>query len=113
MYFSRNNKNRIDLDSTKISVVSIYKAELENNEWINVTPVSFASDQYSTMHPALNLDETGLYFSSDMPGSKGSFDIYYIDILDDTSFGEPINLGTAINSKRREQFPYFALIICK
>ncbi len=108
MYFSRNNKNRIDLDSTKISVVSIYKAELENNEWINVTPVSFASDQYSTMHPALNLDETGLYFSSDMPGSAGSFDIYYIDILDDTTFGEPIHLGSAINSKRREQFPYFA-----
>lgn len=108
MYFSRNNKNRVDLDSTEISVVSIYKAELENNEWINVAPVSFASDQYSTMHPSLNLDETGLYFSSDMPGSKGSFDIYYIDILDEATFGEPINLGSAINTKRREQFPYFA-----
>jgi len=108
IYFSRNLKKRIDLDSTKIAVVSIFKAELVDNKWTNVEPVSFSSELYSTMHPALNSDETKLYFSSDMPNSIGSFDIFYVDILGNNSFGEPVNLGTAINSERREQFPYIA-----
>ncbi|WP_299124149.1 OmpA family protein [uncultured Winogradskyella sp.] len=108
MYFSRNLKKRIDLDSTKIAVVSIFKAELIDNEWTNVEPVSFSSNIYSTMHPALNHDETKLYFSSDMPNSIGSFDIFYVDIMEDNTFGEPVNLGKSINSVRREQFPFMA-----
>ena len=108
MYFSRNNKTRVDLDSTKIAVVSIYKAELVDNEWTNVAPVPFASDQYSTMHPSLNPEENKLYFSSDMPNSLGSFDIYYVDILEDGSYSEPVNLGSVINTKHREQFPFYA-----
>ncbi|NRD21542.1 OmpA family protein [Winogradskyella eckloniae] len=108
MYFSRNLKNRIDLDSTKIAVVSIFKAELVDDEWKNIEPVSFSSNQFSTMHPALNKDETKLYFSSDMPGSIGSFDIYYVDILGDNTFGEPVNLGNNINTIRREQYPFVA-----
>ncbi len=108
MYFSRNLKKRVDLDSTMIAVVSIFKAELVDNEWTHVEPVSFSSELYSTMHPALNYDETKLYFSSDMTNSIGSFDIFYVDILKDNMFGEPINLGTAVNSERREQFPYMS-----
>jgi outer membrane protein OmpA-like peptidoglycan-associated protein len=108
MYFSRNLKKRIDLDSTKIAVVSIFKAELIDNEWTNIKPVSFSSDVYSTMHPALNRDETKLFFSSDMPNTLGSFDIFYVDILEDKTFGEPVNLGKSINSLRREQFPFVA-----
>ena len=108
MYFSRNLKKRIDLDSTKIAVVNIFKAELVDNEWANIEPVSFSSELHSTMHPALNNDETKLYFSSDMPSSLGSFDIFYVDILENNTFGEPVNLGAAINSERREQFPYMS-----
>lgn len=108
MYFSRNHKKRTDIDSTKIAVVSIFKAELTGDEWTNVAPVSFSSDTYSTMHPALNDDETKLYFSSDMPNTLGSFDIFYVDILDANSFGEPVNLGASINTIRREQFPFIA-----
>lgn len=108
MYFSRNLKKRVDLDSTKVAVVSIFKAELVDNEWTNIEPVSFSSEFYSTMHPALNSDETKLFFSSDMPNSIGSFDIFYVDILEDNTFGEPVNLGPAINSERREHFPYMS-----
>ena len=108
MYFSRNLKKRVDLDSTKVAVVSIFMAELIDNEWTNVEAVSFSSDTYSTMHPALNNDESRLYFSSDMPSSIGSFDVFYVDVFADNSFGAPINLGENINTKRREQFPFIA-----
>ena len=106
MYFSRNLKKRIDLDSTRIAVVSIFKAELVDDKWTNVAPLAFTSETYSTMHPALNNDETKLYFASDMPNTLGSFDIFYVDILGDNTFGEPVNLGANINTVRREQFPF-------
>lgn len=47
-----------------------------------------------------------LYFSSDRPDSFGSFDIYYVTINEDGTYGEPVNLGSNINTKEREQFPY-------
>ncbi len=106
MYFSRNEKRRVEIDSNKVAVVSIFKAEKINNEWTNVERVSFANDFYSTMHPALNSEEDRLYFSSDMPKSMGSFDIFYVDILEDGSFGKVKNLGAEINTKYREQFPF-------
>ncbi|WP_179008614.1 OmpA family protein [Winogradskyella forsetii] len=108
MYFSRNLKKRIDLDSTKIAVVSIFRAELVDDEWTNVEVLPFCSETYSTMHPALNNDETKLYFSSDMPNSLGSFDIFYVDIFGGNLYGQPVNLGANINTIRREQFPFVA-----
>nr|WP_321226666.1 OmpA family protein [uncultured Psychroserpens sp.] len=106
MYFSRTNKKRIKIGEEKIAVVKIYRAELVDSTWANITVLPFSSDVYSTQHPVLNKENTKLYFSSDMPGSLGSFDIFYVDIYNNISYGNPINLGSAINTKQREQFPF-------
>ncbi|WP_040281324.1 OmpA family protein [Psychroserpens damuponensis] len=105
MYFSRTSKKRIKIEKEKIAVVKIYRAELIDSIWTNITVMPFSSDLYSTQHPVLNKENTKLYFSSDMPGSLGSFDIYYVEIFNE-SFGNPINLGNTINTKHREQFPF-------
>ena len=60
---------------------------------------------FQEMSPSLNADGTKLYFASN--GRKdglGSFDIYVSNRLDDswTSWSEPVNLGTQINSEGRE-----------
>jgi outer membrane protein OmpA-like peptidoglycan-associated protein/tetratricopeptide (TPR) repeat protein len=110
IYFTRNNneKGKRKKDAEKITHVSIYSAELIGNEWTNVKPLPFNGLTYSTMHPSLNKDNTKLYFSSDMPGTIGSFDIFYVDIDANGKFGKPINLGDQINTKNREQFPYIS-----
>jgi peptidoglycan-associated lipoprotein len=105
MYFSRTNDKRVLIDEVEIATVKLYRAELVNGKWANVTALPFTSDTYSTQHPMLNTDETRLYFSSDMPGTLGSFDIFYVDITNDV-FGEPVNMGPTINTKQREQFPF-------
>ncbi|MEZ4792215.1 MAG: OmpA family protein [Gelidibacter sp.] len=105
MYFSRTNDKRVLIDGVEIATVKIYKAEMVDGKWTNVTVLPFSSDTYSTQHPMLNKDGTRLYFSSDMPGTLGSFDIYFVNITGDT-FGEPINMGPTINTKHREQFPF-------
>jgi len=107
MYFSRTNDKRIKINDQKIATVKIYKAQLVDTTWTNVEVLPFSSDFFSTQHPVLNSDNSRLYFASDMPESMGSFDIYYVDIMN-TTYGEPINLGPNINTKHREQFPYIA-----
>jgi len=108
MYFSRNNynKNGLAKDKTGISNLKIYKATLMDEKWTNVIDLPFNSDEYSTGHPSLNSDNTRLYFASDMPGSLGGSDIYYVNINSDGSFGSPQNLGTIVNTTKNEVFPF-------
>ncbi|SNR45897.1 WD40-like Beta Propeller Repeat [Lutibacter agarilyticus] len=112
MYFTRNNylDGKKGKDDKKITHLKIYKAEFINNEWTNITELPFNSDNYSTEHPALSPDEKQLYFSSDMPGSIGSFDLYVVNINSDGTYGTPKNLGTEINTELREQFPFISSI---
>lgn len=108
MYFTRNNFNdgKKGKDEQKITHLKIYKAQLVNNEWANVTELPFSNNSYSVEHPALSPDEKTLYFASDMPGSIGSFDIYKVSINNDGTYGKPENLGPTINTELREQFPF-------
>ncbi len=106
MFFNRTNPQRKRTDNERIAHIKIYKAELVDGDWTNITPLPFTSDSYSTEHPALSKDEKTLYFASDMPGSMGSFDIYKVTINDDETYGEPVNLGPTINTIHREQFPF-------
>lgn len=106
MYFNRTHKNRVKIDGIKVATVGLFKAELINGEWKNITELPFSSDQFNTEHPALSADDSKLYFASDRPETYGSFDIFYVDINADGSFGTPKNMGTAINTPQREQFPF-------
>lgn len=107
VYFTRNNSNdgvRAKNDK-KVSTLKIYKAELIDGKWRNITALPFNSDNYSVEHPALSADEKTLYFASDMPGSLGSFDLYSVTILG-SDYGTPKNLGSTINTDKKEQFPF-------
>jgi len=62
---------------------------------------------FQEMSPSMNADGTKLYFASNgRKGGLGSFDIYVSDRLDDTwtSWSEPVNLGTQVNSEGRELY---------
>jgi len=110
MYFTRNNENHSSTikSNKKIRRLKIYKAEFENGEWGNVQELPFNSDSYSVMHPALSDDEKQLYFSSDMPGTIGLFDLFVVDINDGDSYSLPKNLGAKINTEQLEQFPFYS-----
>ena len=108
IYFNRTNTTRTKTDEERIAHIKIYKAELVDSVWTNVTALPFTSDNYSTEHPALSKDGKTLYFASDMPGTFGSFDIYKVVINEDGTYGEPENLGETINTKHREQFPFIS-----
>ncbi|MEM1003076.1 MAG: OmpA family protein, partial [Bacteroidota bacterium] len=106
IYFSRTDPERHRIDGINVATVKIYKATWNGNDWDEIEMLPFSSDFYSVQHPVLNSEENRLYFSSDMPESIGSFDIYYVDILGGDSFSDPINLGPTINTEYREQYPF-------
>ena len=104
----------------QVSVINLYRAtrctkkEISwknngncnfNKGW-NVTELEINSAYYSMKNPALSCDGKSLYFSSDMPGGFGNYDIYKSEIKDDGSLGEPINLGQKINTEEQEVFPH-------
>ncbi|MDO4727830.1 MAG: OmpA family protein [Bacteroidota bacterium] len=108
IYFCRTSDKRVKLEEKgkEIAVVKLFKAELIDSVWTNIVQLPFASDNYSTQNPALSEDESRLYFASDMPGTLGSLDIFYVDILEDGTFGTPVNVGDKVNTPHREQFPF-------
>nr|WP_293300358.1 OmpA family protein [Allomuricauda sp.] len=109
VYFTRNNyfKGRKRKNRQKLVSLKIYQAtKMDDGSWKNITELPFNSDSHSVAHPALSPDEKRLYFSSDMEGTHGESDIWYVDIVGDGSFGTPVNLGPKINTETREGFPF-------
>lgn len=108
VYFTRNNyyKGKFKKNSENTHALKIYKATLINGEWTNIQSLPFNNDEYSVAHPALSVDEKKLYFASDMPGTKGNSDIFMVDINDDGTYGDPLNLGPKVNTEGRENFPF-------
>ena len=108
MYFDRTNEKRVKNENdVKVAHIRIYRAKMVDGNWANIEALPFTSDEFSTEHPSLSPDGSKLYFSSDMPGSKGSFDIYVVDVNEDGTFGTPQNLS-AVNTDKREQFPFIS-----
>ncbi|MCO6460739.1 MAG: carboxypeptidase regulatory-like domain-containing protein [Saprospiraceae bacterium] len=63
------------------------------------------SDQYSCTTPFISPDGTKLYFSSDMPGGYGGFDLYVCDYRG-KEWSKPRNLGSKVNSEKDEVYPF-------
>ena len=84
----------------------IYVSYKQNNQWIAPQVLPFCSDSFSVGHPAMTADNKRMYFASNMPGSIGEKDIYYIDYNPITGkWGIPKNLGPTVNTTEDDMFP--------
>ncbi len=114
VYFTRNTylDGKKGLDKSKkfkTLRLALYKATKTGDQnWANVVELPFNNKEFSTAHPALSLDEKRLYFSSDMPGTLGMSDLWYVDILGNDTYGTPVNLGPEINTIAKESFPFIS-----
>ncbi len=85
----------------------LYVADITYNEISNIKAFEYNNESYSILHPSVNNDNTILYFSSDMPGGFGGFDIYYCK-KENNVWSKPINIGNKINSSKNEIFPFIS-----
>ena len=100
MYFTRstreNSKN-----------YQLYKATLQANSvgnWENIELLDISSQNYSVENPFVKGDK--LYFSSNMNGTIGGFDIFVSSINEDGTLGTPQNLGATVNTMEDEKYPF-------
>ena len=84
--------------------LNIYYSVKEGNTW--KTPVTFPynSDQWSNQHAFFDISTSTMYFSSNMPGGYGGFDIWK-STMNGSEWSTPENLGPNINSIKEEVFP--------
>ena len=111
LFFTRNNyfEGKKGRDENKTIRIKLYKATKGSDSlWGNIEEMPFNSEEFSVAHPTLSVDEKRLYFASDMPGTLGMSDLWYVDILEDKTYGTPVNLGASINTEGRESFPFIS-----
>lgn len=118
MIFTRNNyvKKKKETGVGEIMRLTMFSAKNLGSEtdssghtnysWGEIEELPFNSDDYSIGHPSLSIDGKTLYFSSNMPGGEGGLDIYKVEIDSNGGYGEPVNLGKAINTPGEESFPF-------
>ena len=103
VYFTSNDKvNR----KIKSKSVKLFRGTIgTNGEWDNIENLPFNSDGHDAGHPFITKDGKRIYFVSDMEGTLGDKDIFYVDISQGY-YGAPVNLGPTINSPQKEYTPF-------
>jgi hypothetical protein len=96
-YAHENNKNIQNL-----SLVFFHRDAKKS--WSSAKVLDFCKSTFSSQHPFYDNKTKTLYFSSDMPGGFGGFDLYKIQ-WDGSKWGTPSNLGAEVNSEYDEVFP--------
>lgn len=75
--------------------------------WSKASTLEITRDTLSSYaHPAVSPDGQWLYFTSDMPGGKGGYDIWRVRITTN-GLGGVENLGEPVNTPGNEMFPTF------
>lgn len=107
VYFCRSNlKNGKELKGKDGTThMNLFMAEKQGDHWVNITALPFNDVNYDYVHPSIGVDEDKLFFSSNRPGGFGGMDLYMCEKKGNT-WGDPVNLGPKINSKKNEIFPF-------
>lgn len=87
----------------------LYQCVLQNNgTWSSPVPIdainNFGTDLTYYGSSCLSFDGNTLYFSADYPSGNGKMDIWY-SVREGDTWGEPINMGTKINTAEDEETP--------
>jgi outer membrane protein OmpA-like peptidoglycan-associated protein len=98
VYFSHNNSEEIAYN------MGLYYLNRQDSGWSNSVAFPLNSETYNIVHPFFDESTKLLYFSSNMPGGIGGYDIYSVAVLKD-GFGAP-ELVQGVNSSFDDFYPY-------
>jgi outer membrane protein OmpA-like peptidoglycan-associated protein/tetratricopeptide (TPR) repeat protein len=88
---------------------TLYKSTKENGQWTE--PISLDATinaaGSSTQQPFVMPDGKNLLFASDRSGGFGGFDVWAVALQGNNTSGEPVNLGSTINTAFDEVAPYY------
>lgn len=107
MIFARGNSGkRKDISPD----VDLYMSRfVPNDGWTEPKLVSASDSSAWDGSPAFSRDGKTIYFSSNRAGGSGGLDIYRVNMDASGRFGNPANMGKAINTAGDEMFPFVSV----
>jgi peptidoglycan-associated lipoprotein len=106
---SRIYFTRCDIEKKTLGC-AIFYSDKKGTSWGDPVNMNLTTDTGRVGHPAINDDETIIYFTAtDLPGGMGGKDIWKVEFDKKTkAWGKPVNLGPTINTSGDEMYPYIA-----
>ncbi len=104
MYFTRQV-----IENDLVQSSTLYESKKgDNDEWGYAVPVKGINGDWIVTQPAPGelFGQEVLFFASDMDGGEGGLDIYYA-LIRGASLGQPVNLGSTINTKGDDITPSY------
>jgi outer membrane protein OmpA-like peptidoglycan-associated protein/tetratricopeptide (TPR) repeat protein len=87
----------------------IFVSHLEGKRWSEAEALGYQiNGRTSENHASISRDGQSLYFTSDVRGGYGSFDIYVSHLTEKGEWGDPVNLGPTINTSFEEYTPFIS-----
>ncbi len=107
--YTMGNKKFEKHEEETFTDIYIYQSKQKNNRWLEPTAILHTENtNYNMLHPCMSKDGNRLYFTSNLSGGYGSFDIYYVEKQLSGNWSKPINMGNSINTKDQELYPSYA-----
>jgi peptidoglycan-associated lipoprotein len=101
IYFTRCPKI-----SKEVHFCKIYQATRKGKGWTPPEEIKLGPDSFDYVHPSISSDELTLYFSSNMAGTIGGYDIWVATrSKKGKPFDEPVNLGSVVNTFDHDMYP--------
>jgi peptidoglycan-associated lipoprotein len=97
------------LQGNKLAEAKIFYSTGGSEGWAGAEEVKGVNGDYIAKHPAPGelFAKEVLFFSSDMDGGYGGFDLYYATKTAEGEYSEPVNLGAIINTPGDEETPHY------
>ncbi len=103
MFFTRST-----LEGGEVVTSQLFVSNKKDSGWAPPLEITGLNGEFQIKHPAAGelFGNDVLFFSSNMEGGQGGFDIYYSTMNGD-DFATPVNLGETINTPLDEITPYY------
>jgi outer membrane protein OmpA-like peptidoglycan-associated protein len=105
MYFSR-----FTLSGNEVAESTVFfSAKQDNGTWGPAKEVAGVNGKWQAKHAAIGemFGKPVMFFTSNMEGTKGGFDIFYANKVSEGEFSTPVNLGDAINTTGDDETPFY------
>jgi outer membrane protein OmpA-like peptidoglycan-associated protein len=89
-----------------LNILKIFVAHKVDGKWTHPVELNINGEEYNTAFPHITENGKQLFFASDRPGGMGAMDIYVSNKINDSTWTEPKNLGTDVNSFENDLYPF-------
>ncbi|MCO6460190.1 MAG: OmpA family protein [Saprospiraceae bacterium] len=100
---------KVTFRGEQLATSRLYYSVREGNSWTDPALVQGLPDSFIVKNPMPGelYGRDVLFFSSDAPGGKGGFDLFYATKMSTGVFDSPVNLGPVVNTPGNEITPFY------